>query len=520
MSNSSVREAFVASVACTRPPVSFQSSQRVDRAGEQLAASRARARAPGTSSRIHASLVAEKYGSSSSPVRADQLDRGRIAAELAAALRRAPVLPDDGAVHGLSRRALPHDDRLALHGDADAGHVLRREPGRRERLARARDRRGEDLVGVVLHPAVGGEVLRERLLHLREHGAVVGEDHGAGAGGAGVEREDGHGDGSGCAPATSGRRGWAGGSGPRTCGRVRRRGQADLTAPRGEALFTECTRAPTLALGARPRRHARRPGHASHRARRAACRAPSGGSYGHDPGGMRFSPLAQIDRGNVSRLVRAWTYHTGELETRSDSASGARRRRPPAFQTTPLMVDGVLYLSTPNQRVVALDAETGRERWTFDPYARRASGRARGSRTAASRTGRGGARAARRERAHPLRHDRRPAHRARTRAPGRPCPAFGEGGTVDLRAGMTDVPGAYGMTSPPAIYRDLVITGVARPGGAWRAARAATSARSTCAPDALVWRFHTVPREGEPGSRDLGAGIAGATAPASTSGRS
>jgi quinoprotein glucose dehydrogenase len=65
-------------------------------------------------------------------------------------------------------------------------------------------------------------------------------------------------------------------------------------------------------------------------------------SYGHDPGGMRFSPLAQIDRGNVWRLVRAWTYHTGELETRSDSASARDARRPPAFETTPLMVDGVL----------------------------------------------------------------------------------------------------------------------------------------------------------------------------------
>ena len=79
-------------------------------------------------------------------------------------------------------------------------------------------------------------------------------------------------------------------------------------------------------------------------------------SYGHDPGGMRFSPLAQIDRENVSRLVRAWTYHTGELETRSDSASTRDVRRPPAFQTTPLVVDGVLYLSTAYQRVIALDA--------------------------------------------------------------------------------------------------------------------------------------------------------------------
>ena len=99
-------------------------------------------------------------------------------------------------------------------------------------------------------------------------------------------------------------------------------------------------------------------------------------SYGHDPGGMRFSPLAQIDRGNVSRLVRAWTYHTGELETRSDSASTRDVRRPPAFQTTPLMVDGVLYVSTAYQRVIALDAETGRERWAFDPNAGRERPRA------------------------------------------------------------------------------------------------------------------------------------------------
>ena len=220
-------------------------------------------------------------------------------------------------------------------------------------------------------------------------------------------------------------------------------------------------------------------------------------SYGHDPGGMRFSPLAEIDRGNVSRLVRAWTYHTGELETRSDSASARDARRPPAFETTPLVVGGVLYLSTAYQRVVALDAETGRERWTYDPYAGRERLRA-GSphRGVAYWEGRGSNGAIDARIVYGTIDGRLIALDART---GRPIPSFGDGGAVNLRAGMTDVPGAYGMTSPPTIYRDLVITGallpeaVARgPSGDIRAFDVRTGA--------LVWRFHTVPREGEPGN--------------------
>src|SRR5688500_7203492 len=75
--------------------------------------------------------------------------------------------------------------------------------------------------------------------------------------------------------------------------------------------------------------------------------------YGGDPGGMRYSTLKQIHRGNVSRLERAWTYHHGELV---DAKPGERL---PSFQCTPIVVDGTLYLSTPSQRVIALDAETG-----------------------------------------------------------------------------------------------------------------------------------------------------------------
>ena len=92
-------------------------------------------------------------------------------------------------------------------------------------------------------------------------------------------------------------------------------------------------------------------------------------SYGHDAGGMRFSSLAQIDRGNVAQLARAWIYHTGELDPRSDSATARDARRPTAFETTPLVIGGTLYFSTPSSRLIALDAETGAERWVYDPFA-------------------------------------------------------------------------------------------------------------------------------------------------------
>ena len=96
---------------------------------------------------------------------------------------------------------------------------------------------------------------------------------------------------------------------------------------------------------------------------RGGAGAPDGDgpAYGHDPGGTRYSPLAQIHRGNVTDLRVAWTYRTGDL------AEGAWASGRIAFEATPIMVDNTLYLSTPFGRVVALDPETGAERWTYDP---------------------------------------------------------------------------------------------------------------------------------------------------------
>jgi len=85
-------------------------------------------------------------------------------------------------------------------------------------------------------------------------------------------------------------------------------------------------------------------------------------TYGHDPGGMRYSPLAKINRDNVGRLTVAWTYHTRDI---SDGSGDTARS---GFETTPLVVDGALYLTTGFNRVIALDPETGRERWAYDPH--------------------------------------------------------------------------------------------------------------------------------------------------------
>jgi quinoprotein glucose dehydrogenase len=77
-------------------------------------------------------------------------------------------------------------------------------------------------------------------------------------------------------------------------------------------------------------------------------------NYGNDAGGMRYSPLTQINRHNVSTLTVAWEYHTGDV------SDGTRYPRKSEFESTPIFVDGTLYLTTAFNRVVALDPATGR----------------------------------------------------------------------------------------------------------------------------------------------------------------
>src|SRR5919202_2421781 len=87
-------------------------------------------------------------------------------------------------------------------------------------------------------------------------------------------------------------------------------------------------------------------------------------AYARDPGGMRHSPLTQVNRDNVRQLQVAWTFRTGELATYQGTQFPVDKV---AFEATPIMVDGTLYFSTATGRTFALDAATGRQRWVYDP---------------------------------------------------------------------------------------------------------------------------------------------------------
>jgi len=180
-------------------------------------------------------------------------------------------------------------------------------------------------------------------------------------------------------------------------------------------------------------------------------------AYGGDPRGQRFSPAAGITPANVGALQVAWTYRTGE---RPDPDKPKRYR----FEATPLKIGDTLYFCTPHNRIVALDAETGRERWVHDPKVDPQAGAFRSCRgvsyweapmDAAPKD------------AAPQACSRRilaPTLDARLLAvdadTGRPCEDFGTHGQVDLRAGMGKIPpNAYYVTSPPAIGRDVAVVG-------------------------------------------------------------
>src|SRR5829696_9045001 len=100
------------------------------------------------------------------------------------------------------------------------------------------------------------------------------------------------------------------------------------------------------------------------RARESATPQASAGewtAYGKDVFGSRHSGLTQIDTSNVARLQVAWTYHTGETGPQAQTKNSRR-----SLEATPIVVDGTMYLSAPLGRVIALDPETGRERWVYD----------------------------------------------------------------------------------------------------------------------------------------------------------
>jgi quinoprotein glucose dehydrogenase len=230
---------------------------------------------------------------------------------------------------------------------------------------------------------------------------------------------------------------------------------------------------------------------------------------------MRYSPLSQINTANVTQLAEAWSYSmrpapaapgndasTQEPGAAADAAQRAaegvgqlprRRSRFGGSEATPLVVDGLMYLPTPYRHVVALEPETGREVWSYEvPGTAQPSLRGveywAGDGTTSPRIFFG------------TRDGRLIGLDART---GKPAEGFGAAGIVELKTPevipnpATSSPTTqYGLTSPPLVLRNLVITGSAvqefpeiGPAGDVRAWDARTGK--------LVWTFHTVPRPGE-----------------------
>src|SRR5229473_180304 len=192
-------------------------------------------------------------------------------------------------------------------------------------------------------------------------------------------------------------------------------------------------------------------------------------TYGGAPENSHYSPLAQISRTNVKQLEVAWTFDTGEEG---------------GLQTSPIIVDGVLYGITPTQKVFALDAATGKLLWKFD------------SGIKGLQPDRGLA-----YWAHG--NDRRIlvsvmnflyALNADT---GQPVASFGTTGRIDLQENLGRDPKSQSvvLTSPGIVYKDLVIVGgrnpetLPAPPGDVRA----YDVRS----GALRWSFHTIPHPGE-----------------------
>ena len=201
-------------------------------------------------------------------------------------------------------------------------------------------------------------------------------------------------------------------------------------------------------------------------------------AYGHDSGESRYSPLNQITPANVAGLKPVWTYH---MRPADRTARGFA-----ASQNTPLVVKGVMYVSTPYGRVVALDAETGKQLWAYqvpngDNPATRGMAYWPGARSQlVFGTTRG-------------------LLISLYADTGEPVKGFGKDGVVSLKTPevMQGFPDAFlGVTSAPAIYRNLIITGSRTQEAPQRGASGRVRAFDMRT-GKEVWHFNGVPLPGE-----------------------
>jgi quinoprotein glucose dehydrogenase len=212
---------------------------------------------------------------------------------------------------------------------------------------------------------------------------------------------------------------------------------------------------------------------------------------GGGAGGQRYSPLHEITPANVAQLELAWEYHTGDLV----DADLARRNH--SFQATPILIDDALLFCTPRSRVISLDAETGAERWRFDPGVDLSLGHynlnCRG--VAHWRDARAGPGARCRDRIFVASADARLI--ALDAGDGAPCRDFGQDGQVEFWEGTANLRERreLGISSPPTLVRDVVVVGSAvrenrridLPSGRVQAFDARTGRR--------LWSWDSVPRD-------------------------
>jgi quinoprotein glucose dehydrogenase len=200
-----------------------------------------------------------------------------------------------------------------------------------------------------------------------------------------------------------------------------------------------------------------------------------------------FQPSPErIAPNNISRLAPAWTYDTRES---TNPVKGGSKR--PAFEATPVYLDGRLYLSTPRGTVIALDADTGAEAWRVELGVRQDANYSEF--TSRGLAGRG-------DRLYLGTVDARLV--CLERKNGDRCQGFGRDGQIDLTTGLRRPPqyaGEYGVSSPPALYRDLVIVGSFVADNS-RARMASGEVRAFDArTGALRWTFHPLPADATAG---------------------
>jgi quinoprotein glucose dehydrogenase len=222
-------------------------------------------------------------------------------------------------------------------------------------------------------------------------------------------------------------------------------------------------------------------------------------SHGNDAGGTKYSALRQINRGNVHELRQAWTWKTGEEPIpMARVAQTGEPITPGKFQGTALMVSGTLYIATSYNQVVALDPETGEERWRYDPKAYDWGRPLRGCgfchRGVAVWTNGDDIRVFINSRWRLIALDGRT---------GQPIESFGHRGEVDLTEDLVWEVNRlhYSNTSPPMIFENIVIVGSGAPDGRiYKQNPPGDIQAFDVISGKRIWSFHTTPQEGEFGS--------------------